>query len=221
EEREKEEQEKLEQQRKEAEKIAKKAFGAFSAFSLIPIVMFIIVAAIIATSFFRFHNNNKTPDSDFESGFEEKEEVQQNVTVGYKEKAETKDYDITLTEYEFFEYKSDKFPDSYNTKAGYQKIAFLVKIDNKTDKALNTSFEFDYSMKADSYKVEEAEYEKGMFTYPSPGKDKYPSIKFTEVEANDSLQGYVNFTVPTNAKELKLKIGDYVTIKMDNPAYKG
>lgn len=221
EEKELEEQAKLESQRKEAEKLAKKALGTFSLFSLIPIILFIVIAIIMIYGFMQFRDTEFDMDtSDLDEVVEEKPK-QENITVGYKEKAETKDYTILLDEYELFEYKSKEFPDAYNTKSGYQKIAFHLKIENKTSKSMNTNFKFEYSMKADEYKVEEAEYEVGMFTYPSPGKEKYPSIKYTKVEANDSLQGYVNFTVPTSAKELKLKIGDYVTIKMNNPAYKG
>ena len=37
--------------------------------------------------------------------------------------------------YELYEYKSDNFPESYNTPEGYQKIAFHVSCTNvsKTD----------------------------------------------------------------------------------------
>ena len=219
EEKEAEEKEIRDKQRAEAEKIAKKAAKTFGIFSLIPIIMFIVVAGIIVTSFFTFRSSTRSnTDSFFE---EEKEEKQQQVTVGYQETAKTKDANITLDSYELYEYKSNEFPDQYNTKEGYQKIAFHLKIENNKDETVNTSFNFKYSMKADDYKVEEAEYKTGMFTYPSPGKDSYPSIKYVEIAPKETLQGYVNFTVPTSAKEIKLRVGEYVTIKMNNPAYKG
>lgn len=222
EEKEAEEKEIRDKQRAEAEKIAKKAAKTFGIFSLIPIIMFIVVAGIIVTSFFAFRNDTKTESSNFfDDVTETKEEKQQQVTVGYQETAKTKDANITLDSYELYEYKSNEFPDQYNTKEGYQKIAFHLKIENNKDETVNTSFNFKYSMKADDYKVEEAEYKTGMFTYPSPGKDSYPSIKYVEIAPKETLQGYVNFTVPTSAKEIKLRVGEYVTIKMDNPAYKG
>ncbi len=220
EEQEKEHQEDLEKSRKENEKITKSIFKTFIAFAAIPLIIFLIVIVAMA---FLTHNIFSRDEHEFDFGIIENatEEKQQSITVGYKEKAETKNYSIIVDDYEFFEYKSDKFPETYNTKEGYQKIAFHVKIENKTSKSITTDFVLDYSMKADDYQVKEAEYKTGMFTYPSPGREEYPTIQHTEIGENDSLQGYVNFTIPKNAKELKLKIGDYVTIKMNNPAYEG
>lgn len=222
EEKEEEEKAKQEEQRQEAEKMLKGFGKSFSLFALIPIIMFIVVAILIITSFFSFGKDIKSENDNFFDDVEEQvEDKQEQVTVGYQETAKTKNANITLDSYEFYEYKSNEFPEQYNTKDGYQKIAFQVKIENKTDEEVKTVFDYKYSMKADGYKVDEAEYKVGMFTYASPGKENYPTIKNADIGPKETLQGYVNFTVPTNAKELTLRIGDYVTIKMDNPAYKG
>lgn len=204
--------------RREAqEKIAKKMGRSFTFVGLFSVAIFII---IIGTFVFIAIRTQKSFHNDFNSGFfDTSEKKQKKVTVNYQEEAKTKDYNVTLDNYELYEYKSENFPDSYNTKNGYQKIAFHFIIKNNTDEELDTAFDF-FTVTADDYKVDTADLEKCMFCYTAVGKDSYQNL-YVDIAPGEKMQGYVGYLVPKNAKSLKFKVGDYVTINMDNPAYQG
>ena len=126
---------------------------------------------------------------------------------------------VTLSEYELYEYKSDEFPTHYNTPDGYQKIAFLFTIKNKSNEELNTYFDADISLTADDYNVESSDLEKCIFCYTAVGKDSYQEIEGLKIKSGEQIKGYVGYLVPKDKKALKFRVGDDVVITMDNPAY--
>ena len=141
--------------------------------------------------------------------------TKQHVEVGYNEKAITANYEVTLLSYDLYEYSSQF--DTYKTKSGYQKIAFEFEVKNLKSSVLTDA---DISLKANGYNVEESKLNvDSHFGTLKQGKGNYPEIKVFMIEANDIQKGYIGFEVPKDKKELEFKVGNYVTIKMDNPAY--
>ena len=124
---------------------------------------------------------------------------------------------VEIDSYEFYEYHSDYFKE-YNTKSGYQKIAFHFIIENVGKTEVDT---YDLvSLKADDSIVEESDIEiTPGFNNVVTGKEKYEDLGNNDIKPGDTLKGYVGFEVPVDKKELKFTIGSE-TIKMDNPAYK-
>lgn len=175
-------------------------------------ILFIPVIIIAAVIFIevnegvtRYRNNN--PDK---------------VIVNYKEKAKSNDMNIVLDNYEFYEYKSDEFPNSkeLNTPEGYQKIAFHFEIENTGKNEITTTFGFDIKLTADDYEVKKAGLEQCSFCKTVSGKSSYESLERVDISSGSKLKGYLGFMVPTNRKKLKFVVGDNITINMDNPAYK-
>lgn len=201
--------------------------------SRIGIIIFIIsglsIAAFILAFLFISHKaSNVIDDSVEKTNSSDKfnldifeEEKQENVSVGYNEEAKTNKFNVILDSYEFYEYTSDIFPQQLNTKEGYQKIAFNFVITNNMQENLNINFDAKVSLTADDYSVEESDLEVSMHCKTTQGKDSYPKLAFSSVVAGDKIQGYVGYLVPKSAKVLKFRVGDYVTITMDNPAYEG
>lgn len=212
--------EETKKQKEATTKVAKAVGVGFTVHYVLFGVIFIAALGIIITTAVRM---SKRSDNFFKTGefgtTNKKEE--KNVTVGINKEAKTSDYNVILNSYELYDYKSDKFPESYNTPAGYQKIAFNFTLTNNTDDELDTYFDIEISLTADDYKVESSELEKCMFCYTAAGKDKYDTIKNTEIPAKEKLTGYVGFLVPKDKKELRFKVGKKVTVTMDNPAYQG
>ena len=144
-----------------------------------------------------------------------KEEYQSS--VGFNELGETAKCKIQLDSYELYSYVSDKFPEQYNTPAGYQKIAFHFIYENKRsmDQYISSSM---IRLKADGYKVDTAALKLGTFEKVETGKDHYTAIDGTYAGPSEKIQGYEGFLVPKNAKELRFSF-DGVTITMNNPVY--
>ena len=168
---------------------------------------FIFVFAMVGMSL--SHNKNN-PSSNTE-------EKVKDVSAGCNELAETDDFSLLLDSYEFYEYRSDSFPESYNTPEGYQKIAFHFVYTNKRDDEEYLSIS-DMHLTSDDYKVESAGLSTGVFEKAVQGKATYPTLLGSRVGSNEKLQGYVGYLVPKNTKTLKFTM-DHVTITMDNPAY--
>ena len=180
------------------------------------VALMIIIVAItifVNVSSFKQRNNGSEPIG------EEKTVVKENYNsnVGFNELGETAKCMVQLDSYELYSYVSDKFPDQYNTPAGYQKIAFHFTYENKrsSDEYISSS---DIRLKADGYKVDTASLKLGTFEKVETGKDHYTSIDGTYAGPGEKIQGYAGFLVPKNAKELKFSF-DGVTITMDNPVY--
>ena len=140
---------------------------------------------------------------------------EESVEVGYQEKANTGKYEVTLVSYDLYAYESNF--KSERTKDGYQRIAFEFDIKNLTP---DTIYDMDIVLKADGYNVEEANLEEHLGTLKQ-GSGNYPKLKTYWLSGNDEQKGYIGFEVPKNRKELEFKVGNYVTVKMDNPAYSG
>ena len=183
----------------------------------------VIIVSILGLVVFSIFKQVTNKDNNVFESFEKStnEDSNKKVTVKYQEKAKTNDIIVTLDSYELFEYKSDNFPEHYNTKDGYQKIAFHFIIENLSNETFNTTFDGKVSLTADDYKVSSTSMEKCVFCYTAVGKDNYESIQNTEIASSEKLQGYVGFEVPKDKKNLKFKFGDYIFITMDNPVYQG
>ena len=187
------------------------------------VVASVIIVSILGLVVFSIFKQVTNKDNNVFESFEKStnEDSNKKVTVKYQEKAKTNDIIVTLDSYELFEYKSDNFPEHYNTKDGYQKIAFHFIIENLSNETFNTTFDGKVSLTADDYKVSSTSMEKCVFCYTAVGKDNYESIQNTEIASSEKLQGYVGFEVPKDKKNLKFKFGDYIFIPMDNPVYQG
>ena len=130
--------------------------------------------------------------------------------------------DVSLDEYELYEYYSPTFT-NFNTKDGYQKIAFLFTFKNTSDKEITVGgFDNEIKLTADDFSVEEAELKNTTgFTEVKSGRESYEDLDYKKVNSGDTLKGYVGFEVPKDKKNLKFSIGKNITITMDNPAYNG
>ena len=137
--------------------------------------------------------------------------------IGYNEIDKTKDYSIILDSYELYQYTSEKFPKSYDTPEGYQKIAFHFIYQNLSDYNEHLSMN-DIHLTADDYKVDSASLYTGVFEKVVEGKEKYPALLGNDVGSSEKLQGYVGFLVPTDKKILKFSYEKTIII-MDNPVY--
>ena len=195
---------------KEISKTFMSTGNAVAAIFIIPIVAVLVglvLAGVLFIRSFDFTSNNVSSLED------------ENLEVGYNEVAKTEKMNVTLSEYELYEYKSDEFPTHYNTPDGYQKIAFLFTIKNKSNEELNTYFDADISLTADDYNVESSDLEKCIFCYTAVGKDSYQEIEGLKIKSGEQIKGYVGYLVPKDKKALKFRVGDDVVITMDNPAY--
>lgn len=216
----KEEKQKKEQER--AEKVSNFQKEVYSSFKkkekfgqIFSIIIFIIVVTIMITVFTRIFSNSSL----LSGGSSFNEETEKSVTVSYKETAETSKIKVTLDSYDLYEYHSQYF-DNFNTPSGYQKIAFHFEIFNKSDEEMSTALLI--NLLADDSNVEKTslELEKN-FANLVKGKEKYEQIDYLQIRPNSTLKGYVGYLVPIDKKTLKFTVGNYITITMDNPAYKG
>lgn len=181
-------------------------------------VGFIITFAIIIFAFiFVIGGISSSIKNRGVSSFFENEEKEKVITVKYNEMAKTSKFNVILDEYEPYNYVSDQFSD-LNTPNGYKKVAFHFKITNNTDEDLYTFSDLKISATADDYALEEADLEVGMFCYVTEGKEKYSELPMT-ISSGSSIQGYVGYLVPSDAKVLKFKVGSVVNIEMENPVF--
>ena len=192
-----------------------------NSFKKVAIVIFSIVAIfilLIASVIYSQVRNSRDTFDNF-GNFDDEEKV---VTGKYQKEVKSNKIGVTLDSYEFYEHKTDKFPDDMedNTKPGYQKIAFHFIIKNNTKSVFDTSFDAKITLTADDYKVDKADLEKCYTCYTVTGKDSYQNL-YDEIAAGEKLQGYAGFLVPKDKKNLKFKVGDNIVITMDNPAYNG
>ena len=167
----------------------------------------VVIFIIIITMFINFSNHSI-------SGVDDESK---KVEVGYDEVATSKKYTITLDSYELYEYTSDNFPESYNTPAGYQKVAFHFIYQNLTDDIQHLSIS-EVRLTADDYTVDGSSLKTGVFEKAVTGKAQYPTLLGNDVPASSKLQGYVGFLVPKDKKILKFTF-ENTTITMDNPVY--
>lgn len=209
EEKEQEEQEKKAQQEESIKKVAKiTGFAFLGQYVIAGIIMIVIIGLFIFGIVTGIKSAKKISNS--------KNKVQNNVTVGYQEKGKTSNLEATLLSYDLYEYSSEHF-DSYNTKDGYQKIAFEFEVENITNEKI---LSLDIVLKADGYNVQKSDLNVDKaFATLKQGKTYYEPIDLFVFEAHDIQKGYVGFEVPKDKKELIFKIGNNLTIKMDNPVY--
>lgn len=169
----------------------------------IAIAIIILVAVIIFVGVLSARNVTSEPGKTVEGDFQEV--------------VETKTMSCTMDSYEFYEYKSDNFPDVYNTPEGYQKIAFHVVCDNVSNSDIYISAS-DINLTADDYPVEKADLKTGMFEKAVQGKASYPAISGNTVKKGEKIQGYAGYLVPDDAQVLKFSIKE-ITVTLDNPVY--
>lgn len=190
----------------------------FIVFGVIFVVaIFIFVSVVIGISSNSKKYNNKDDDNWFDSPYEEK--TKKSISVGFNELAKNSDYTLILDSYELYNHVSDKFPAVYNTKDGYQKVAFHFIIENKDDSDYTIHGFNSFNLTADDYAVESADLEACVFCYAAEGREKYDSLLDQTIKGGSKLQGYVGFEVPTDKKKLVFSY-DNISITMDNPAYK-
>ena len=210
----------LNEKKKQVVQGAKKAMiiGSIPAIIIFTLVigLFIFIIYMGVSSMKDTDKSYTSPDYDnklFDFGKDTNKE--ESVEVSYNEKANTGKYEVTLVSYDLYAYDS-KFK-SERTKDGYQRIAFEFDIKNLTSDRIHS---MNITLKADGYNVEEANLEEHFGTLKQ-GSGNYPELKIYWLDGNDEQKGYIGFEVPKNRKELEFKVGKYVTIKMDNPAYSG
>jgi len=171
------------------------------------VVAGVIILAVVAMIIIGITTANRHNDSG----------PQDIVDAEYQEEVETKTMSCTLDSYELYEYKSDNFPESYNTPEGYQKIAFHISCTNISKSDIFIS-PMDVKLTADDYPVEKANLKTGVFEKAVQGKASYPAITGNSIKSDEKIQGYVGYLVPKDAKTLKFSIKE-ITINLDNPAY--
>lgn len=206
---------KIEEEKRNQE-LAKSVKGVASKVAIAFIVLVLVLIVIFISLVSSLSKEKKRYEEEFgaNSIFETKKN--KKVEVGFNEEANTDKYSVVLDSYELYEYKSNEFPNQYNTPEGYQKIAFhFIYTNNSDSKLLSTMV----SLTADDYDVDKSKMEVGMFEYVAVGKDKYSQVENKYIQSGEKLQGYVGFLVPKDKKVLKFHIGEYVTITMDNPTY--
>ena len=203
----KEYQKSIEQEEQDAvEKAAKKAKPKLILGNLFGIISSIIIIGLIVLAGVAIYKGIKST-GDFTKS--------KKTTVNYQEKATGGDLEATLLSYDLYEYKSDNF-DNFNTKPGYQKIAFEFEVKNLSSH--NNAAEI--TLKADGYNVTKTQLSvDSHFAKLVQGKEDYPDIDTFIINGNDLQKGYVGFEVPKGKKELLFRVGDSITIKMDNPVY--
>lgn len=201
-------QKKLERSTKTSKDIQNAIMVPFIYF-FVAFVMIVVVVMLFISSY-RAHQN-------FEQNQGILDQQHETAEVEYPEVAEFGDYSFVLDEYELYEYKSDSFPNQYNTPEGYQKIAFHFKYTNSSKNAYNLSYKM-VSLKADGYKVDSSNLEVGVFEKVVKGKEKYPAFEGTMIKEGETFQGYLGWLVPKNRKILRFEFKD-VTIVMANPVY--
>lgn len=214
-----------EQQIEKSKEIIEDTVKSFKKMSTIPVGIFIFIFAVAfiiivftMTQMFSFKNDiDNNPINLFN---DDNKNEPSKVAVGFNEKAVLDDYTVILDSYEEYNHNSNNFPEVYNTKNGYQKIAFHFIIENTSSKDITFGgSDLNISLKADNYKVEDAELEICTFCYAAKGQEKYPELGYEVLNSGDTLQGYVGYVVPKNTKTLKFKVGKFITITMDNPSY--
>lgn len=212
----KEEEAKKAEDLKKNQELAKDVKGVASKIAVVFVAIFVFVMAMIIFGISSLSRQARNSEIEFSSGTVNETPKKKKVEVGFNEDAETSKYTVTLDSYELYEYKSDDFPNQFNTPQGYQKIAFHFVYTNTSD---NKMYSSSINLTADDYTVEEARMEVGMFEHVVTGKEKYSSVENKYIQSGEKLQGYAGFLVPVDKKVLKFHVGDNITITMDNPAY--
>lgn len=214
-----------EEQNRETITFINNFFGRTERISKIISIVFLVIFLIVFVFIFLNFNNHKNKDDLINQNItdhntnEENNVENEKVVVSYQEMAETKDMNVILDSYELYEYHSDSF-ESYNTRKGYQKIAFHFSIENVGDNSISTYSLF--SLTADDSKVDSSKLEITQgFDKVVKGKEKYERIDTSVIESGQKLNGYVGYLVPKDKKTLKFYVGKNITIEMDNPAYSG
>ena len=188
------------------------------------VIAVIIIAMVILITLLIFFNFSREIDRQREESMNTTNNIiednkQEIVKVGFNEKAETKDMVVLLDNYDKYAYHSDFFK-NYNTPDRYQKIAFHFEIQNKKTRDLYVWSE-GISLTADDYKVETTSLKApgDNFAKVTEGQASYEDISSATIKSESTLKGYVGFLVPKDKKTLVFRVGNYITITMDNPVY--
>lgn len=206
---------------KTQQEIASTVLKTFSLSSKIVFIVFGVIFVVFIITFVSIFLSIRSNDSDRNDNKLHISKVEKKpIKVGFNELAKNSNYTLILDSYELYNHVSDNFPQVYNTKEGYQKIAFHFVVENKKDSNYLING-LDYlNLTADDYVVESADLEVCIFCYTTAGKDSYEQLLNQTVRGNSKLQGYVGFEVPVDKKKLSFSY-DNITITMDNPAYQG
>ena len=184
-------------------------FSSKMAFVFICIGVFILlIFGYVIFSFTRVVNNSS----------KDKDKI---VETSFNKEASAKDLSVTcdnLQEYDMIA-DFDGYTDSVK-KDGYQQIAFHIKIKNTSDKRIDFFLDnIEFVLLADEVQmIGSSVKEESHFRYEVSGK-KFESLP-SSVAAGATVEGWIGFYVKKDAKELELRVGN-VSIKMDNPVFKG
>jgi len=189
---------------KEYDKVSKKMSVAFISVALVVIFVFIFVMF----SIFKFTGNHNG-------------KAAEKVTVDIKEQAQASSFVITCEEVEEYNMIADYsgFTDGVK-KDGFQQLAFHIKMTNTSKEKIEFFFDdLEFVLLADGVQMKNSTVvDNPHFRHEENGK-KFEVLP-TSIAVDATIDGWVGFYVDPKAKELELKI-DNVTIKMDNPVYKG
>ena len=181
--------------------VAKGILAYYIISALIALVIIVLIVMFVIGPIFK----------EVKKQFNNTDNIIDRIDINDKEKLQ-----VEVDSYELFEYHSDHF-EQFNTKSGYQKIAFHFVIKNIGKTSVDN---FDLvSLKADDSVVEECNIQiTAGFDKVVTGKEKYEGLGDDDIKPGETLRGYVGFEVPKDKKELQFTIGNE-KVKMDNPVY--
>lgn len=188
----------------EYNKVSKKMSVVFISMGLFIVFIFIVVGF----SIFKFTDGHTSKSAE-------------KVTVEVKEQGKANLFVISCEEVEEYNMIADfnGYTDGIK-KDGYQQLAFHIKMTNTSNKKIEFFFDdLEFVLLADGVQMKNSTVvENPHFRHEENGK-KFEVLP-TSIAVDATIDGWVGFYVDPKAKELELKI-DNVTIKMDNPVYKG
>lgn len=173
-------------------------------FMIIPIVVFVIIFAVVITSFIGVKNKVKENDNNnqdnninieemFDSILGEESKEQEKVTANFNEFAETDKYKVKVEKYEVVE-------DIFNeADEGYELVKFHLIVENLTDKEIR---------KEDVNCIVDGIAQTNDFT---SGYSDLPMFIAREL----AVKGTATFIVPVDAQSYDIRYGDYVTIHIE------
>ena len=170
---------------------------------IIPIIIFLVVASIIAFAFININKNFKDDSdkikNDVESIFESikdedtRNEKDQNIVVGFNEYGSTKDYQVKVTKYETVEDKFNKI------EVGYELVKFHLMLQNLSKEELR---------KEDVYCIVDGVSQTNDLT---SGYSDLPMF----IAKDLTVTGTATFIVPKTATSYDIRYGDYITVHIE------
>lgn len=207
-----------EEARKKVQENIKKVNKQFSIVSIViliaAVLLFVgglsVIVMLISNSNNKSGIINKTPSK------------QANITGNINKQLEINNSTLKITNFEEYEYYDDFF-EHCNTKEGYAKVAFKVTIQNDTNEQIQSSQVLkDIKLKAEDEMLDKSALtEDKTYCNIIKGKTSYNKLPVvTEILPQDSVSGYIGYSIPTDKETITFIINNNETIKVDNPVYK-